>query len=449
MQEGTTKVESGTPSVSDIPVDLTNKQDSLSCPIHDVDTFDAGFLQDPYPFYARTRKEAPVYRDANTGVVYVATYELIREVSRRPDVFSNQFAEFLSGGGTNKLTDEERAIKAEGVAQVDTMLTADPPRHTRYKKIAMSAFTTRRAEEMSGFVEELCHELIDGMPEGGCEFKQHFANRLPMYVISEVLGVPRSKFDQFEQWTDAFILQLSGLANEEQRLWAARTILDCQRYFLEVIAHKRQFPADDVISDLVNADITDEDPPRKMNDEELISILQQLLVAGNETTAHTLTAGLNYLLQRPDTLAKLKADPGLAGNFVEETLRFLTPTNNMWRVVKSDHQIGGVDVSAGDLVLLRYGSANRDEEQFEAPDDFDIERDNIRRHMAFGSGIHHCLGSQLARKEMTLAFPIILQRLSQLELDESNGSLRYLPSVLLRGVENLHISYQKQPRRNL
>lgn len=434
------------------------QQDPLTCPINQVNTFDPGFLQDPHPFYARTRKEAPVYRDAATGIVYVATYELVRQVTRKPAVFSNRFAEVLNAGGQNKPSEEELSIRAQGVPPVDTMLTADPPDHTQYKKIAMMAFNARRVQEMTGFVTDLCHELVDLMPEDGCEFKKHFAARLPMYVISHTLGVPREKFDEFEAWTDAFILQLSGMADQEQRLWAAKTILECQQYFLGVIAEKRRNPADDVISDLVHAKLSykgnessessesDENGERYMRDAELISILQQLLVAGNETTAHTLTAGLHYLLQRPDAFRKLASDPTLASNFVEETLRFLTPTNNMWRVVQSDDRIGEVDVFAGDLVLLRYGSANRDETEFDAPDDFDMDRENVRRHVAFGSGIHQCLGSQLARKEMIIAFPILLERLAELKLDHSGGELQYLPSVLLRGVENLHVTYRKTPR---
>ncbi|MEM8491099.1 MAG: cytochrome P450 [Pseudomonadota bacterium] len=418
----------------------------MTCPVEQVDTFDPGFLQDPHPFYARTRREAPVYRDANTGIVYVATYELVRQVTRKPTVYSNRFAEVLNAGGQTKPSSEELSILSQGVPPVDTMLTADPPDHTQYKKIAMAAFNARRVHEMTEFVTELCHELIDGMPPGCCEFKTHFAARLPMYVISHALGVPREKFDEFEAWTDAFILQLSGMADEEQRLWAAKKVLECQQYFLEVIAEKRSKPVDDVISDLVQAKLSDEGGERCMRDDELISILQQLLVAGNETTAHTLTAGLHYLLQSPDAMQKLVVDPSLASNFVEETLRFLTPTNNMWRVVRSDDRIGDVNVFTGDLVLLRYGSANRDESEFDAPDTFDLDRENVRRHVAFGSGIHQCLGSQLARKEMTLAFPILLERLVDIELDCSKGELQYLPSVLLRGVENLHIRYQKTER---
>ncbi|MEO0981293.1 MAG: cytochrome P450 [Pseudomonadota bacterium] len=424
----------------------TVRLDPLNSPIEDVDTFDAGFLQDPYPFYARTRAEAPVYRDPKSGVVMVATYDLIREVNAKPRVFSNKFGERLRAGGINAPDAEEVAIMSEGWKTVDTMLTADPPEHTRYRKLAMKAFTYKRVLQMTEYVDDLVHDLVDAMPDSGCELKSAFASKLPMYVISDALGVPRERFEAFEQWSNSFIAQLSGVADKETRLWAARNIVDFQKYFVDVIEEKRANPSDDVISDLVHADLAEEGDARKMTYEELLSILQQLLVAGNETTAHTITAGINYLLQFPEQLEKFKADPTLTENLVEEALRYLTPTNNMWRVATEDAEIGGVTVKKGDLVLLRYGSGNRDGDKFDDPDAFNITRENAKDHLAFGAGIHTCLGAQLARKEMVSAFPILIERLQNLRLDRSKGELVYLPSILMRGVVNLNVLYDKAPR---
>lgn len=426
--------------------DIVETPDSLTCPIEDVDTFDAGFLQNPYPFYARTRAEAPVYRDPKSGVVFVATYDLVREVNSKPRIFSNKFAERLRAGGVEEQSAEELEIMAQGWMVTDTMLTADPPEHTRYRKLAMKAFTYKRVQQMTQYVGDLVHDLIDAMPEGGCEFKTGFANKLPMYVISDALGVPRDKFEDFENWSNAFVLMFSGVANAEMRIWAAHKVVEFQKYFVDVIEEKRTNPTDDVISDLAHADLADEGDPRKMTYEELLSILQQLLVAGNETTAHTITAGIKYLLEHPDQFERAKADPSLTENMVEEILRYLSPTNNMWRVVTEDHEIGGVSVTKGDLVLVRYGSANRDEKQFEDSDTFDIARHNAKEHLAFGAGIHTCLGAQLARKEMVTAFPILFERLRNLRLDTSKGDFTYLPSVLLRGVTNLNVLYDKAPR---
>ena len=180
-----------------------------------------------------------------------------------------------------------------------------------------------------------------------------------------------------------------------------------------------------------------------MEYEELLSILQQLLVAGNETTAHTLTAGLYFLLTHPEEMEKLLNDHELINNFVEETLRYLTPTNNMWRVATEDTELNGVEIKQNELLLIRFGSSNRDETKFSDPDKFDISRENAGSHMAFGAGIHTCIGAQLARKELQTAFPILLRRLKSMKLDTDQGELLYLPSVLLRGVLELHIEYEK------
>ncbi|MEO1041786.1 MAG: cytochrome P450 [Pseudomonadota bacterium] len=285
--------------------------------------------------------------------------------------------------------------------------------------------------------------MIDQMPEGGGDFKVDFASKLPMFVIADALGVPREKYPVFEEWSNAFVIQLSGVAEKPMRLWAAQKVVEFQHYFAGVVEEKRAYPNDDAISDLVHADLAEEGDDRKMNINELLSIFQQLLVAGNETTAHTLTAGIYYLLQHPDQMNRIKADPSLTENFVEETLRYLSPTNNMWRLAVADSEVGGVKINKGDMVLLRYGSGNRDAGQFHEPDSFNIDRSNASEHLAFGAGIHTCLGSQLARKEMVTAFPILLERLQNLRLDTSKGDLQYLPSILLRGVFNLHVCYEK------
>ncbi|MEM1103623.1 MAG: cytochrome P450 [Pseudomonadota bacterium] len=421
-----------------------SKPDPKTAPLHEVDTFDPLFLQDPHPFYARLRNEAPVFRDPKNNVVYVSTYDLIREVNSKPKLFSNKFSTQLRSGGAEEQDPDEVAIQKQGWMVTDTMLTADPPEHTRYRKLAMKAFTYKRVLQMGAYVEALVNQLIDDLPAAGkCEFKSEFANKLPMYVIADALGVPREGYDQFEEWSNAFILQLSGMADKPQRLWAASKVVEFQKYFVDVIEEKRARPTDDVISDLVHADLSEEGDDRKMTYEELLSILQQLLVAGNETTAHTLTAGLYYLLTHPEQMEALRADPALVENFVEETLRFLSPTNNMWRVATEDTEINGVPVAKNDLVLVRYGSGNRDDNKFANADAFDMKRDNAGDHLAFGAGIHTCMGAQLARKEMQMAFPIILRRLKNIRLDPDKNRLEYLPSILMRGVFELNIEFEK------
>ena len=413
------------------------------CPLDDINSMDRAMLQgDPHPYFARLRREAPVYRDPRWGFVSVATYALISEVLRNPTTFSSdmsgQYATAMSG-----LDPEELAIQARGVPQVNTMLTADPPAHTRYKKLAMQAFTYKRVEQMGEYMATVTHRLIDGFhAQGRCEFKTAFADMLPSVVIADAFGVPHEDLDQFHVWLQAAIVRLSGvMSSREARLDAARKALELQTYMLGKIADRRARPSNDLISDLVHATLTAEGDERPLNDAELISIFTQIFVAGQETTAHTLTAGLYYLLTHPDQLQMVLGDHDLIPNFVEETLRYLTPVNNMWRTVAKDAELGGVALRKGEMIFLRFGSGDRDEATFADPDRFDILRSNARDHLAFGGGIHTCLGSQLSRKEMYTAFPILLTRLKNLRLAAAEDTFLYNPNPLLRGVLALPIAF--------
>ena len=419
-----------------------------TCPLHEVNTFSAEFRQHPLDFYRRLREAAPAFRDPKNNVVYVSTYDLLMEVLAKPKIFSNRFgAQLRAGAAGGGMSNEELAILAKGWVPKDTMLTADPPLHTRDKKLAGKAFTYKKVIGMNDYCTEIINDLIDAfLAEGRCERKAQFADLLPMYVICDALGFPRADRTRFKEWSDAFTLQLGGVVDLPTRIWCAEKIVEAQHYFVAVCDAKRTTPGEDICSDLVQTDLEEEDgSTRKLDNEELISIIQQILVAGNETTSHTLTTGIFYLLTHPEQKARLEANPSLTANFVEETLRMLTPTNNMWRVVTQDTEVGGVPVKEGDLLLLRFGSANRDDAKFPNGDHFEIGRDNAKEHLAFGAGVHLCLGQQLARKEMQTAFPIVLERLKNMRLVGDPDEFRYVPSILLRGVERLDLEFEFDP----
>jgi cytochrome P450 len=422
--------------------DMATRPDLARCPLGDINPFDPEVLQDPHVYYRRLREEAPVFRDPITGVLSVATYDLIMEINRQPLVFSNDFGAQLRSGSAGQVDPEELAISQQGLQVANTMLTADPPAHTRYRKLGMKAFTHKRVEGMGDYVAKVANDLIDGfIADGRCEFKLAFANHLPMIVIADALGAPREDMDLFHRWSEAFIVQLGGVSNREARLEAARRIVEFQHYFIARIEEKRVRPTDDVISDLVHATLAEEGDPRTMDHAELISIIQQILVAGNETTAHTLTMGLYYLISDPELLRRVQEDRSLLPGFVEETLRLLSPTNNMWRVATRDATIGETAVKAGEMILVRYGSANRDAGHFSDPDTFVADRPDARAHLAFGAGIHTCIGAQLARKEMVVAFGVLLDRLKHPRFQAGRNSFRYSPNILLRGVLELHIEF--------
>jgi len=409
----------------------------------DFDVASPAFIQDPFPTLDRLRNEAPAWRDPGSGAVWISTYDLIMEINQQPQVFSNDIAGPLCSGSTGDITPEEVAVMRRGVKPAVTLLMADPPAHTRFHKLAMKAFTYRRVEGMSSYIAAVTNDLIDRfIDDGACEFRAAFGAPLPMMVMADALGAPREDMDRFGVWSDALLLLTSGVADPAARLAAAGQIVEFQHYIVALANRERASPGEDVISDLVQADLAEEGDTRKLNDAELLSIIQQLLVAVNETTAHSLVGGLHYLLVEPDRLAKLIASPDLTPGFVEEVLRMTSPASAMWRRATCDTKIGGVRIAQGDLLLLRYASANRDETQFQAGEDFDIERENARSRLAFGAGIHTCLGAQLARKEMVTALPILIERLQGLRLSPSQSPPTYIPNSLFRGMAELHTVFE-------
>jgi len=257
-------------------------------------------------------------------------------------------------------------------------------------------------------------------------------------VIADQLGVPRSDLPRLKRWTDGFTAQLSGQATGEDALEAMRRILEFQHYFAVRIDEARHAPRDDILSDLCRARLEGERP---LDIGESLSILQQLLVAGNETTANAIAEGVWLLIQNPDQQALLRSDPGMVPGFVEEVLRLASPTQNMWRRAARDAQLGGVQIPAGSMLLLRYGSANRDAAVFPDPDRLDVRRTNAALHLAFGHGIHFCLGAMLARKEMDVAFRVLLGRLDDFRLAPGSAAPRYRPSILLRGLAALDVAF--------
>ena len=227
------------------------------------------------------------------------------------------------------------------------------------------------------------------------------------------------------------------MADAEAQKRSAQLILEFQHYFAARLEERRAEPQDDILSDLVHATVEDE---RSLDVAESLSILQQLLVAGNETTSAAITEGVWLLLQHPEQLALVREDPARIPNLVEEVLRLSSPTSNMWRVCTKDTEIEGVEIPAGAICMVRYAAANRDPRKFPDPDRFDITRANAEEHLAFGLGIHFCIGAQLARKEMVVGFRTLLERLDDVRL-APGATPEHAPNVLLRGLTGLPIEF--------
>ena len=414
-------------------------------PLSQVALFDPAILQCPHATYKRLRADAPVLRDTSTGIFQVSSYDLVCQAALDSDTFSSAFGDALRGRfGPSP---EAQAIMAQGYEPMDTMLTADDPEHARYRKLVSKAFTPARVSKMGDGMTAVVNELIDGFIDAGeVELASAFSQPLPLRVIAAELGVPSRDLDDFKRWSQAFVDQLSHMAGAEGEARAAREIVDFQHYFADRLEERRRAPTGDILSDLATVTLTEEGDPRGLTTREALSIIQQLLVAGNETTAHTISEGMKLLIEHPDQMAAVLADPGLVPDLVEEALRMLTPTQNMWRVARRDTELAGVAIPAGSVLLLRYGSANRDEARFADGETFDIRRPNVRRHLAFGYGIHVCLGAAMARREMVIAFTGLLSRVRNWRFTPGRNRFVHPPNILLRGLTELHLSFDPPAR---
>lgn len=388
----------------------------------------------PHQYNERLRAEAPLYQCPHSGVFFVSDYDTVCAIAKDHETFSNKFGQAMRPMGS-EIDPDIAAIQAKGYAPVDTMLTEDPPVHRRYRGMVNQAFTARRVATMAPDIARICNDLLDKiLAKGECDFVAEFAEPVPMIVIAEQLGVSLDDYELFKTWSDAFVAQLSGMASKEEQLQAAQHIVDFQLYFAERLKERKANPQDDIISDIVHAQFENERP---LDMPEMLSILQQLLVAGNETTTSAIAEGMLLWIKHPDQFAKLKANPDLVDNLVEEVLRLTTPTANMWRVVTKDTEIHGTPIPAGSMLQIRFSSANRDEQKYPEPHAFDVERDNAKSQIAFGHGVHMCIGASLARKEMNVAFRCLLDRLESFELACDESELVYPPNVLLRGLAKL------------
>ena len=265
---------------------------------------------------------------------------------------------------------------------------------------------------------------------------------LPLTIIASQIGVPLEDLDKLRRWTEAFIGNLSQQLNREQIIAAAKDILEFQHYFVERMNERRAEPTDDILSMVINASIDGEQP---LNDAEGLSMLSQILVAGNETTAASLTEGIWLLINHPDQYELLKADPSpeMISNFVEEVLRYSSPSSNMFRRTTRDVDLHGVTIPENSICFARFASANQDEAQFEDATRFDITRPNLKDHVAFGKGIHHCLGAALARREMNGGFKVIFERIENFRLQERATEPQFSPNALLHGLISLPLAFDK------
>jgi len=385
----------------------------------EADLLDGAFYAgDPHPAFAWMRRHEPVFRsESPLGRVWgITRHADVLAVSRDP-------ATFCSAGSSRP-----------DAPAVPSMINLDDPAHLRRRSLVNRGFTPRRVAAHEPFVRRTCRRLIEAARERGrFDFVREIAAPLPMILIGELLGVPPDDHDRLLRWSDDLIVGSSASARPEQRAAAAAAFAEYAAYHADVVAERRARPRDDLLSTLLAAEIDGE----RLHDEALLQESLLLLVGGDETTRHVLSGGMLALLEHPDQRDTLARRPDAIAGAVEEMLRWVTPIQNMARTLTRDVELRGRKLRGGDKVLLLYGSANRDEEQFPDAQRFDACR-SPNEHVAFGHGTHFCLGASLARLELRVMFEELLPALPSLRRD-GEEPLRRRPSNFIVGLEALPV----------
>jgi cytochrome P450 len=399
---------------------------------------DPDFLECPYSRYLELLETTPVVEADGVGVA-VLGYENLVALAKDTEGFSRQIdaerGRRLLGIGSNPVGEEVEELLATAHPEVPALFTADPPVHTRHRKLANQAFLPRRVNAMQPAIRELADELIDGFAaDGEVDFMRRFAVPLPLALISDILGVGREDMWTLKGWTDDFIAGIAQVLTDEQRLKVVRSVLEFQQYFRPLIEDRREHAREDLLSYLVNARLED---GSGLELEELFPIIAQLVAAGHETTTNFMGNAIVILLRDADLERQLRADPGLIPAFLEEVLRIDPPLHSTIRRATRDVELCGTPIEDGQMVLPVWASGNWDPATFEEPDRFKLGRPGARKHLSFGYGAHYCLGSELARMDVRIAFETLLARFPRMELDEERSDLSRQPGFAHNGYKRI------------
>jgi cytochrome P450 len=391
------------------------------CPLH-FDHYDYALQDDPYPVYARLRREAPLYHNEEHDFWVMSRHADIHKAFRTDGVYSNKMGVSLDESAWN-----------EHAHVVMSFLGMDPPEQTRLRKLVSRGFTPKRVAEMEPRIRELCTvHLEPALAEGEFDWITDFAGRFPMDVISELLGVPPADRDELRRLADLLVHREHGLRDVPKVGFEASMALVA--YYGELIAERRRAPGDD----LVTALLTTEDDGDRMTEGELTAFLFLMVVAGNETTTKLLGNAVHNLTRHPDQRDAVFADRALIRPWIEETLRYDASSQLLARHTVDDVTIDGVTCPAGSRLLINIGSANHDETVFTQAEEYDIFRDRaeLAKHIAFGGGRHFCLGANLARLEANVALEALVARCSTIET--LPGAQRFY-SANVRGFASLPV----------
>jgi cytochrome P450 family 142 subfamily A polypeptide 1 len=386
------------------------------------------------------RDNAPVYWAEKSGVFVVSRFADVVAVSKDQDLFT-------SGEG----------VRPNNPAKLG-LIDEHEPRHGQLRKLINKGFTPRMVKVWEEKFRQITTETLDAIAEKGeCDFVEDVAVPLPLLLIAEMIGIRREDRKRFHQWSDAMIAGDGNLDKPEIMARAGAAFMEYTTYVKEIIEERRREPKDDLVSILVHADDEgilgrfnvegiaglDDDEHLANANTELIMLLVILMVAGNETTRNAISGGMQALIENPDQREKLLADPGLLPSASEEIVRYVSPVHSFGRTATRDTELRGVPIAEGQQVLMLYPSANRDERQFDDPDRFDVTR--RAQHVGFGIGNHFCLGANLARMELRVAFEELLRRFPDMEFADARGPV-LRPSALVRSCIEMNVRFTPESR---
>ncbi|MFZ2064167.1 MAG: cytochrome P450 [Candidatus Binatus sp.] len=387
--------------------------------------WDENFRANPYPHYRPLLAGPPRFLDMGYKFALVARYADVRAMLMDHATFSSVQP---AGMGFDEQT------KAFGDAP--TMLGSDPPTQTRLRRLVSRDFTPRRIRELEPRIREIAKNLIDTAErKGEFEVMADLANPLPVMVISDLLGVPHEKYQQFKDWSDKIIEADNTLPGMPIPDEIKNAFTELKSYFSDEIVRRRKNPGPDLVSALVAA----HDEAEALSADELLQFVVLLLLAGNETTTNLIGNGMLALGRNAESMAAIRSKPELMRGAIEEMLRFDGPVQSTFRTATKDTVIGGTPITAGMGAFVIIAAANRDPAQFKDPEKFDIAREP-NEHLAFGEGIHFCIGAPLARMEGSIAIGAALERFPHLRLKNPDAPVTYKGSYFLRGLSRLDMA---------
>jgi len=368
--------------------------------------------QCPFPLIKKLHESHPIYLDPGTGFYVVSRYDDIVYISAHPELFSNKTS-IIIGGDDVPGADQVRALyeKEGGFQRFHTLVTNDPPGHTQYRKVVDKVFAPSFVKSLEPYITSMADKLIDDFIENGeTNLLDAFCIRLPIYIIADQLGFPRSDWQRIKKWSDNNVALINPGLRVDERLALCKVSIELQKYLAAVRERYLKHEEQSFYSRLAVAEVDG----RRLDAAQFVNVAEQLLVAGNETTTNGIAHAVVMAIQQPALLARLVADPSLIGNYTEEVLRVHAPSPHLYRQVLQNVEMGPVRITKGSILMISYLEGNHDPTHYHDPARIDLDRAGIRNHLSFGRGIHYCVGNQLARAEMRIGATRLFQRLKNL-----------------------------------